>query len=131
MKGFKVKFGVRKKSDSWKSPWNVLLKKDKNPVITIQYDKGGTKFKVISVLASQSCKIICKEQYYNYDNGIKLSIKECKENIYTKWGTCRRSRVWVPDQRNTLVVKMIEMNVQSLKWPLQMVGHSDLLGWGV
>ena len=81
MKGFKVKFGVRKKSESWKSPWNVLLKKDKNPVITIQYDKEGTKFKVISVLAGPSCKSIHKEQYYNCDNGIKLSIKECKENI--------------------------------------------------
>ena len=81
MKDFKVKFGVGEKSESWKIPWNVLLKKDKNPVSTLQYGKEGTKFKVISVLASPSCKIICKEQYYNYDNGIKLSIKECKEKI--------------------------------------------------
>ena len=86
MKGCKVKFGVRKKSESWKSPWNVLLTKDKNLVITIQYDKEGTKFKVISVLASQSCKIICKEQYYNYDNGIKPSIKECKETFKRQSG---------------------------------------------
>ena len=59
----------------------MFLKKDKNPVSTLQYEKEGTKFKVISELASPSCKIICKEQHYNYDNGIKLSIKECKENI--------------------------------------------------
>ena len=52
-------------SESCKSPWNVFLKKDKNPVITLQYGEEGTKFKVISKLASSYCKIICKDQCIN------------------------------------------------------------------
>ena len=69
-KGFEVKYGVLEKfvwvlQKSCKIPWNVFLKKGKNPVITLQYGEEGTKFKVISKLASTYCKIICKDQCIN------------------------------------------------------------------
>ena len=44
-KVFKVKYGVLEKfvwvlQKSCKSPWNVFLKKGKNPVITLQYGEA-------------------------------------------------------------------------------------------
>ena len=81
-------------SESCKSPANVFLKKGKNPVITLQYGEEGTKFKVISVLVSTSCKIICKDQYIIMMMMIMTSRKLLKteKNLNSKCYTCMRTR---------------------------------------
>ena len=81
-------------SESCKSPANVFLKKGKNLVITLQYGEEGTKFKVISVLVSPSCKIICKDQYIIIMMMIMTSRKLLKteKNLKSKCYTCMRAR---------------------------------------
>ena len=81
-------------SESCKSPANVFLKKGRNPVITLQYGEEGTKFKVISVLVSTSCKIICKDQYIIIMMMIMTSRKLLKteKNLKSKCCTCMRAR---------------------------------------
>ena len=73
----------------------MFLKKGKNPVITLQYGEEGTKFKVISVLVSPSCKIICKDQYIIIIMMMIMTSRKLlktEKNLKSKCCTCMRAK---------------------------------------